>query len=240
MTGRFLGAEEALSDRLRQPHRARRRARRDHRGARATSCSPRRRSRSALAKRVIDAAAKPALEETLELEVDAQERLAASDDFAEGASAFMEKRAPELRRRGEDRGLARRRAASPEAVFAFLAKLENHWTAGRALGRAGRDRPRQRPRAHPRPARAAPHGDAPPSSTRTPSHVMHGTAELSGGTRRADRLGATRGRGRHRGAPVGRGRARDARRPRAARARRQRLDAPPLPRDPRAARRAVR
>jgi|tagenome__1003787_1003787.scaffolds.fasta_scaffold20840167_2 enoyl-CoA hydratase/carnithine racemase len=48
----------------------------------------------ALAKSVIDAAAKPALEETLEREVDAQERLAASEDFAEGTSAFMEKRAP--------------------------------------------------------------------------------------------------------------------------------------------------
>jgi enoyl-CoA hydratase/carnithine racemase len=50
----------------------------------------------ALAKSVIDAAAKPALEETLELEVQAQERLAASADFAEGATAFMEKRAPEF------------------------------------------------------------------------------------------------------------------------------------------------
>src|SRR5207247_6948493 len=39
-----------------------------------------------LAKSVIDAAAKPALEETLEREVDAQERLAASDDFAEGTN----------------------------------------------------------------------------------------------------------------------------------------------------------
>ncbi|MEA2425629.1 MAG: 2-(1,2-epoxy,2-dihydrophenyl)acetyl-CoA isomerase [Thermoleophilaceae bacterium] len=46
------------------------------------------------AKRVIDAAAKPALEHTLELEVDAQEQLAASEDFAEGTSAFLEKRAP--------------------------------------------------------------------------------------------------------------------------------------------------
>jgi enoyl-CoA hydratase/carnithine racemase len=48
----------------------------------------------AAAKSVIDHAAKPALEETLELEVEAQERLAASDDFAEGAAAFLEKRAP--------------------------------------------------------------------------------------------------------------------------------------------------
>ena len=48
----------------------------------------------ALAKSVIDAAAKPALDETLEREVEAQQRLAESADFAEGTSAFMEKREP--------------------------------------------------------------------------------------------------------------------------------------------------
>jgi enoyl-CoA hydratase/carnithine racemase len=48
----------------------------------------------ALAKSVLDRVAKPALEETLELEVEAQERLAASDDFAEGTRAFLGKRAP--------------------------------------------------------------------------------------------------------------------------------------------------
>jgi enoyl-CoA hydratase/carnithine racemase len=48
----------------------------------------------AAAKSVIDHAAKPALAETLAREVDAQERLAATDDFAEGTSAFLEKRAP--------------------------------------------------------------------------------------------------------------------------------------------------
>jgi enoyl-CoA hydratase/carnithine racemase len=49
-----------------------------------------------LAKRVMDAAAKPALATTLELEVTAQQLLAASDDYAEGAAAFQEKRMPEF------------------------------------------------------------------------------------------------------------------------------------------------
>lgn len=49
-----------------------------------------------LAKRVLDAAAKPALASTLEHEVTAQQQLAASDDFAEGARAFFEKRPPQF------------------------------------------------------------------------------------------------------------------------------------------------
>ena len=49
-----------------------------------------------LAKRVIDAAAKPALAATLEQEVTAQALLAGSDDFAEGARAFRDRRDPEF------------------------------------------------------------------------------------------------------------------------------------------------
>jgi enoyl-CoA hydratase/carnithine racemase len=47
-----------------------------------------------LAKRVMDASARPALAATLELEVTMQERCAATADFGEGASAFRERRAP--------------------------------------------------------------------------------------------------------------------------------------------------
>lgn len=49
-----------------------------------------------LAKRVIDAAAKPTLAASLEHEVTIQEICAQSEDFAEGARAFAERRQPEF------------------------------------------------------------------------------------------------------------------------------------------------
>lgn len=48
------------------------------------------------AKRVLDAAAKPALASTLEAEVTVQELCARSEDYAEGARALAERRAPEF------------------------------------------------------------------------------------------------------------------------------------------------
>ena len=49
-----------------------------------------------LAKRVMDASARPALSATLELEVTMQELCARSQDFAEGARAFAERRQPDF------------------------------------------------------------------------------------------------------------------------------------------------
>ncbi len=57
------------------------------------ACAPR---AVGLAKRVVDAAAKPALAATLEQEVQAQQQLAETDDFKEGARAFFEKRQPDF------------------------------------------------------------------------------------------------------------------------------------------------
>ena len=49
-----------------------------------------------LAKRVIDASARPALAATLEQEVNIQQICFGTDDFKEAAMAFVEKRQPEF------------------------------------------------------------------------------------------------------------------------------------------------
>jgi len=95
MTGRFLGGEEALQ--IGFANRVAPAGELD--GVTQALCDELLAAAPmavSLAKSVIDAAAKPALEETLEREVEAQERLAASADFVEGTSAFIAKRAPEF------------------------------------------------------------------------------------------------------------------------------------------------
>jgi enoyl-CoA hydratase/carnithine racemase len=95
MTGRMIGGEEAERIGL-----ANRVAAADELDAATDAlvdellaCAP---VAVGLAKRVMDASARPALAATLELEVTMQERCAATADFAEGAKAFREKRQPEF------------------------------------------------------------------------------------------------------------------------------------------------
>jgi enoyl-CoA hydratase/carnithine racemase len=95
MTGRFLGGEEAL-----QIGFANRIAPADELDATTQALCDELLAAApmavSLAKGIIDSAAKPALAETLETEGEAQARLLATDDFAEGASAIIEKRPPEF------------------------------------------------------------------------------------------------------------------------------------------------
>jgi enoyl-CoA hydratase/carnithine racemase len=95
MTGKLIGAEEAerigLANRVAPAEELD--AAVDQLVSELLACAP---VAVGLAKRVMDASARPALSTTLELEVVAQERCAATADFAEGAAAFREKRQPEF------------------------------------------------------------------------------------------------------------------------------------------------
>ena len=95
MTGRLIGAEEAerigLANRIAPPEELDAAVQRL--ADELLACAP---IAVALAKRVMDASARPALATTLELEVLAQERCLMTADFAEGARAFSERRRPEF------------------------------------------------------------------------------------------------------------------------------------------------
>jgi enoyl-CoA hydratase/carnithine racemase len=95
MTGRMIGAEEAerigLANRIAPADGLDEAV--DRLAGELLECAP---LAVGLAKRVLDASARPALAATLELEVLSQERCAASADFAEGARAAHEKRPPEF------------------------------------------------------------------------------------------------------------------------------------------------
>jgi len=95
MTGKLIGAEEAerigLVNRVAPPDELE--AATDALVGELLACAPR---AVGLAKRVMDASARPALATTLEMEVAAQELCARSDDFAEGSRALAERRQPEF------------------------------------------------------------------------------------------------------------------------------------------------
>jgi len=95
MTGKLIGAEEAerigLVNRVAPADGLE--AATDALVGELLACAPR---AVGLAKRVMDASARPALAVTLEMEVSAQEQCARSEDFAEGARALAERRQPEF------------------------------------------------------------------------------------------------------------------------------------------------
>src|SRR3954454_8350738 len=95
MTGKLIGAEEAerigLVNRIAPPDELE--AATDGLVGDLLACAPR---AVGLAKRVMDASARPALAATLEMEVAAQELCARSEDFAEGSRALAERRQPEF------------------------------------------------------------------------------------------------------------------------------------------------
>ena len=95
MTAKLIGAEEAerigLVNRVAPP--AELDAAVDGLVSELLACAP---LAVGMAKRVMDASARPALSATLELEVTMQEVCARSNDFAEGAAAVRDRRQPEF------------------------------------------------------------------------------------------------------------------------------------------------